>query len=55
MKLLYLLKREPDKSLYDIIKFHKRAHEVSIVDIRDDKDYEKIIEQIVSADKVITW
>lgn len=55
MKLLYLLKRDPDKSLYDIIQSHKRAHEVSIIDIRDDKDYKKIIKHIVSADKVISW
>ncbi|MEE9523171.1 MAG: hypothetical protein V3V59_00305 [Thermodesulfovibrionales bacterium] len=55
MKILYLLKREPDKTLIEILESHKRSHEVSVIDMREDRDYVKIIEQIAMSDKVISW
>ncbi len=55
MKILFLLKQDPDETLKTIMDEHKKANEVTVVDIRVNKDYEQIIELITSSDKVISW
>lgn len=55
MKVLYLIKQELDETAKKIMDEHKKAHEVTVVDIREDKNYEKIIDIIASSDKVISW
>jgi hypothetical protein len=55
MKILYLLKRDRDKTLDEFLKAHAESHDVTVIDIRDDKDYEKIVEFIAISDKVISW
>lgn len=55
MKILYLMKQEPDETITKIIAEHKKAHEVTVVDIKENKDYGKIIDLIASTDKVISW
>lgn len=55
MKILYIIKENLDKTAREIIDEHKKTHEVTIVDIRKEKDYNKIIDLIASSDKVISW
>jgi len=55
MKILYLLKREPDGTMNDILSRHRSAHEVTVVDLRTEKDYERIVDLIRENDRVITW
>ncbi len=55
MKILYLLKQEPNLTLHRIIEQHKKENEVQIVDIRKEKNYAQIIDLIVECDKVISW
>ncbi|MBI4687794.1 MAG: hypothetical protein HY756_08460 [Nitrospirae bacterium] len=55
MKILYIVKQDFNKTAREIIDEHKKTHEVSIVDIRKEKDYNKIIDLIASSDKVISW
>ncbi len=55
MKILYLLKRDRDKTLDEIMEGHANSHDVTVIDIRNDKDYEKIVELISMSDKVISW
>jgi hypothetical protein len=55
MKILYLLKQEPNATLQSIVEEHKKEHEVQIVDIRNEKDYARIVDLIAGCDKVISW
>jgi len=55
MKVLYILKQEPDETAKKLIEEHKKAADVTVVDMRKDKDYDKIIDLVVSNDKVISW
>lgn len=54
MKLLYILKKEPSSSFKHMIDSHKEKAEVTIIDMRENKNYEKIIDQVFSNDKIIT-
>lgn len=55
MKILYLIKQEPDETLKKFIEEHKKTNEVAVVDIRENKNYDQIIDLITSSDKVISW
>jgi len=55
MKILYLLKQDPDKTLKKILREHKNANEVTVVDLRKNKDYDEIIDLTMSSDRVISW
>lgn len=55
MNVLYLLMQEPDETLATIVGEHKKEHDVTIVDMRKNKNYDEIIDLIASADKVISW
>lgn len=55
MKIVYLLKQDPDKTLGEIMEKHRRSHEVIIVDIRNNKNYDRIVDLIAQCDKVISW
>lgn len=55
MKITYILTRGEDETLREIMERHKSAHDVTVVDIGEEKDYEKIVDVIMSSDKVISW
>jgi len=55
MTILHLLTKKPDRLLEKIIEEHKKMSEVTVIDLRESKEYDKIVESIVSADKVISW
>lgn len=55
MKILYILKEDPDPTLETIINEHQKTNEVVTIDLRRDKCYERIIELIETSDKVISW
>ncbi len=55
MKILYLVKQEPDATLKTIMETHKKGNSVSVVDMRQEKNYGKIVDLIFSHDKVISW
>ncbi|UCG78033.1 MAG: hypothetical protein JSV21_10795 [Nitrospirota bacterium] len=55
MRILYILKQDPDPTLKDIIKRHREQNEVEIYDLRESKDYEDLVYLIVTSDKVISW
>ncbi len=54
MKILYLLKQDPEPTLQVIMDSHKKTEDVQVIDLREDTDYDKIVEQIVACDKVIS-
>lgn len=55
MKVLYLIKQEPGETVKKFMEEHKKANDVTIVDIRENKDYDRIVDLIASSDKVISW
>jgi hypothetical protein len=55
MKILYILKRDPDETLQIIMEVHKRTSEVNVVDIREGSSYSRLVEMIEQSDKIISW
>ncbi len=56
MKILHLLKDGPTKLSDQIISVQSKEHEVKIVDLsKGAASYEKIVDDIFSYDKVISW
>jgi len=55
MKVLYLLRNEPDETGNKIIEEHKKSNEVTIININENKNYDEIVDAIESNDKVISW
>lgn len=55
MKILYLLKRDPDATERAIMDAHRSGHTVQVVDVRSERDWGAIVGRIFAADKVISW
>ncbi len=55
MKILYLMKQEPDETLREMISHQKKMIDVTIVDMRTEKDHDRIIDLIAASDKVVSW
>ncbi len=56
MKILHILKIEPDETVKKIIEEHKKTDAVTIVELyKKDKNYEEIINLIEKSDRVFTW
>jgi hypothetical protein len=55
MKILYILKQEADATCRTIMDVHKKSNDVTVVNIKENKDYGKIVDLIFASDKVISW
>ncbi len=55
MKNLFILKQEPDPVIQAIMTESKKDAETIVVDLRENQDYEGIVDHIETCDKVITW
>ena len=55
MKILHIQKSDLDATAKTILEVHKKGNEETVVDIRRDKDYGKIVDLIFSSDKVVSW
>jgi hypothetical protein len=55
MKVLYLLRSEPDDTGNKIMEEHKKSNEVTVIDLTKNKNYDEIVDAIASNDKVISW
>ena len=55
MKILYLMKQDPDETLRELTNHQKKTVDVTIVDMRKEKDYHRIIDLIAASDKVVSW
>mgnify|MGYP001567301058 CR=1 FL=1 len=55
MNIRCLMKKDPDATIRCILDMQKREHAVTVVDIRKDKNYDKIVELIFSSNSVISW
>ena len=55
MKLLYILKSEVTETLSNMLANHKKSADVTVIYMRENKNYQEIIKQVFANDKVITW
>lgn len=56
MKVLEVLKSEPDDNVKKIIDIHSKDNDVKIVKLYEGKpDYAALVDDIFSYDKVICW
>jgi len=53
MNILYIVKNDPKDSMGAILEEHKNKESVTIVDLREDDDYGKLIKHIETSDKII--
>ena len=55
MKVLYLMKQEQDETARTLMDAQSADHEVSVIDLRSERDFRAIIEAIRQSDAVISW
>lgn len=55
MKILYILRQEPDATGKIILGEHEKTDEVAVIDIREEHDYARVVDLIASSDRVISW
>jgi len=55
MKILYLVKRDLDSTAREIMEHHGNSHEVTVIDLRETSDYDRIVEVLEASDRVISW
>ena len=56
MKILEILRSEPDENTSKIIDVHKAEGEVKVVELYSgDPDYTALVDDIFANDKVISW
>ena len=55
MRILYLLTRDLDATGAALRDEHARQHAVAVIDLRSEKDYDRVVDEIAAADRVISW
>ncbi len=55
MKILYILRSEPDETGKKMMETHKQDNEVTVVDLRENVVHDELVDLIFSHDKVISW
>jgi hypothetical protein len=55
MKILYLVKQDLDATGKKLLELHKQSNGVTLVDIRENKNYDQIVDLIFSNERVISW
>ena len=60
MKILHILNDGPDRLSSEIIGLQSKDHEVSVIDLSKrelsrELFYESIVDEIFSADRVVSW
>jgi hypothetical protein len=55
MQLLHIVKTRPDDSTEFLIKALSEGKEASRLNLYEDADYDKVVEQVFAADEVISW
>jgi hypothetical protein len=55
VRILHILKSEPEESVKNIIEEHKKDNDVRIIDLKNNEDYSLIMNFIEWSDKVFSW
>ena len=55
MKVLEILKSEPSETVSKMIAVHEQDNDVKVVKLYENADYDALVEDIFSSDKVVSW
>ncbi len=55
MKIVHILKKEPEAFTAKIIKAHKKDYEVIVFELFKEFDPDKLLQAVEEADKVFCW
>jgi len=55
MKILYLFTRDRDATTEALVEGQKEQHQVTVLDLRTEKDFKKIVQKIEKAERIISW
>jgi len=55
MKILHIVKQDLNATAKKIIETHKKGNDVTVVNLKENKNYGQIVDLIFSNDKVISW
>jgi hypothetical protein len=55
MKIVYIQKQDLDATAKKIMEVHKKGNDVTVVNLKENKNYGQIVDLIFSSDKVISW
>ena len=55
MKILYLLTRDLDATGAVLRHAHAQEYTVEVIDLLNDSNYDRVVDEIASADRVISW
>jgi hypothetical protein len=55
MKIVYILKQEPDRTVQAIIDETSGLADVTIVKLPEYPDYDSLVDLIENCDRVVTW
>lgn len=56
MKILHILNDGPDRLSSGIIALQSQEHEITVIDLsKQEASYERIVDEIFSADRVVSW
>lgn len=55
MKILEILKTDADDTINKMIAAHEADNEVKVVKLYEGADYDSLVDDIFSNDKVISW
>jgi len=55
MKILYLLTRELGATGTALRHEHAKTHTVMAIDLLVEKNYDRIVDEIAAADRIISW
>ena len=55
MKILHVVSKDLDATEQKIVDEQSKSNETTVFDVRADKDYDRLVDLIDSADKVISW
>jgi hypothetical protein len=55
MQVLYLISGQTAGTLKDLMEEHGKDNGITVVDLRAENDYGRIVELIEQSDRVISW
>jgi hypothetical protein len=55
MMILYLLTRDLDAAGAVLRHEHAKTHTVEVIDLLAEKNFDRVVDEIASADRVISW
>jgi len=55
MKVLHIFKQTPTATESDIVSAHKAGNNVTVINLFENPDYDKVVAAIEGSDKVFSW